>query len=423
MQSERFELRKPLLGIAETLAAIKEKRMKAYQKFKAEINNTKTYYKSTLYSYEQTEDLIRFYNKNKEEFKPLEFELNSPKNFKINTKSRVLYRKNLNETTFIKTISILEVFLVDLIRDIFIETKEPFKKQESKIELTHSEILSIKTTASLYHKIISKECRKLSSGGFSDIAKYYKKHFSTDFSNFHPGRSKMEEYHDRRHLLVHRLGKTDEQFRKKYNLKSLRISIEEEYLFECFEDFLKFSELLENQVKYKLKKELKSKENRIKVKDKRIQIDIKILKKHPVFLEPKYEFWAGEEFTMVESILEKKEHLNQNELILYLSGTEGQIISFSNIVRKAIIEKKISANFTKIKEPINIQISKPRFLDDKLLDKIKHKLPEQPWETGIHKKIANELNLSNKLVSIAIQQLIGKGYFKNQINGNILNPE
>ena len=48
----------------------------------------------------------------------------------------------------------------------------------------------------------------------------------------------MEEYHDRRHLLVHRLGKADEQFRKKYNLKSQRITIEEDYLFECFDDFL-----------------------------------------------------------------------------------------------------------------------------------------------------------------------------------------
>lgn len=61
-----------------------------------------------------------------------------------------------------------------------------------------------------------------------------------------------------------------------------------------------------------------------------------------------------------------------------------------------------------------------RVLDEDLLEKIRLKLPNQPWPTGIHKVIAADLNVSNKLVSVAIQQLISKSIFKAQVNGLVI---
>lgn len=46
----------------------------------------------------------------------------------------------------------------------------------------------------------------------------------------------MQEYHDRRHLLVHRLGETDSQYRKKYNANTKSISISDDYIIGCMED-------------------------------------------------------------------------------------------------------------------------------------------------------------------------------------------
>ena len=85
-----------------------------------------------------------------------------------------------------------------------------------------------------------------------------------------------------------------------------------------------------------------------------------------------------------------------------------------------MIHKQIKAEFHKNKASKPVTISEPRYLDEKIILTIKERLPPQPWETGVHKKVASELRMSNKLVSIAIQQLIGKGVFKNQIDGIII---
>lgn len=229
----------------------------------------------------------------------------------------------------------------------------------------------------------------------------------------------MEEYHDRRHLLVHRLGKTDQQYRSKYNTIAPAIIVDEDYLFSCFNDFIDFAELLQNQVQYKIKNELKKDKSKGKRIESKSRIKIELLKKDPYFLESNYEFWAGEEFSMFESILDKKEQIDNENIIINISGTYRQILSYSEIIRKAIINKLINAEFIKVKNKPTPPPTPRKFLDEALIKKIQTSLPEQPWETGIHKKIANELNLSNKLVSTAIQLLIGKGVFKNQFNGSI----
>jgi len=55
-----------------------------------------------------------------------------------------------------------------------------------------------------------------------------------------------------------------------------------------------------------------------------------------------------------------------------------------------------------------------------LIEKIKSRLPEQPWIKNQHKKTARELGLSNKTVSRAIEKLIEEGFFKKQYKGEII---
>ena len=77
----------------------------------------------------------------------------------------------------------------DLRSGIFAATKIPFQNK-NEIKFSQSEILSI-SQEDLLEKIITKECRKLSSGGFDEIKKYYKKNFNTDISSISPGLMKM----------------------------------------------------------------------------------------------------------------------------------------------------------------------------------------------------------------------------------------
>jgi hypothetical protein len=56
-------------------------------------------------------------------------------------------------------------------------------------------------------------------------------------------------------------------------------------------------------------------------------------------------------------------------------------------------------------------------LTPELLLQIEKLLPAQPWPTGIHKEIANELSIPNYLVTNAITKLIEEGKFVPQVNG------
>jgi predicted RNA-binding Zn-ribbon protein involved in translation (DUF1610 family) len=65
---------------------------------------------------------------------------------------------------------------------------------------------------------------------------------------------------------------------------------------------------------------------------------------------------------------------------------------------------------------------KVQFTDD-VIQKVKEKLPQQPWPKGIHKSIAEDLNLHPTLVNRAINELIRRGIFKPQIDGRLFIPE
>lgn len=51
------------------------------------------------------------------------------------------------------------------------------------------------------------------------------------------------------------------------------------------------------------------------------------------------------------------------------------------------------------------------------IQKVHNKLPKQPWPTSIHKKIAEELGIEPKIVSLSIKELIKRDFFKPQIDG------
>ncbi|MGC4129754.1 MAG: hypothetical protein QM564_09400 [Bergeyella sp.] len=129
--------------------------IKSYPHFIQELNNLTAFYKATLYSYEQTENLINYYKRNKIQFdttNELNFEVKYPHNYKIKKSSKNERRKNLNELIFVRVISALEVFLIDLVKDSFLINKEPFKKQDILLQFTQSELLSIKSPSEIFNK-------------------------------------------------------------------------------------------------------------------------------------------------------------------------------------------------------------------------------------------------------------------------------
>ena len=138
------------------------------------------------------------------------------------------------------------------------------------------------------------------------------------------------------------------------------------------------------------------------------------------FLNPNYEFWGGDEFCKAKSLLEKITQINALTTKIEVKGTQLVLKRYLRLIRRKC--KSNGFNFQEIKQNGYNEKStfSQRILDEELIEKIKNKLPKQPWEKGIHKLIAKELNISNKLCSIGIQQLIANGDYKMQIRGKII---
>ncbi len=408
--------------------------MKAFQYFINEITKLEAFYRATLYAYDQTEELLIYKKNNKIKF-DVKTEtgllIKQPHSFNSKRSGKIELRKNLCEIVFVRVVSALEVFLVDLVRDAFLESKEPFKKQDIIPQFSQAELLSFQSTSEIYAKIINKETRKLTSGGFLDILKFYKKYFDIEIASFAPGKSKMEEYHDRRHLLVHRLGKTDAQYRDKYNTTKQGISIDEDYLIECIKDFKYFSDLVNNQVIYQLKNELSQKPRKSKQIERAVSLHIELLKSEQLeCIKPDFEFWASDEFSSFNDIQDSRNDISDKIIEIIISGSFRQIKSYLRILKKIerqkeikLFEKDIHIEEPKEKNSSIEKVYAQKILDEEILLKIQEKLPIQPWQKGIHKIVAEELNIPNKLVTIAIKQLIVKGIFNPQIDGKVILSE
>ncbi|MFM9968880.1 MAG: hypothetical protein ACKVQK_10830, partial [Burkholderiales bacterium] len=61
----------------------------------------------------------------------------------------------------------------------------------------------------------------------------------------------------------------------------------------------------------------------------------------------------------------------------------------------------------------------PIDLDAELLHSVKSLLPPQPWPKGIHREIGDKLNLTDKQMSRYIRELIRRGDFMEQLDGQL----
>ncbi len=62
-------------------------------------------------------------------------------------------------------------------------------------------------------------------------------------------------------------------------------------------------------------------------------------------------------------------------------------------------------------------------IGEDILQEIQRRLPSQPWPAGIHKRIAEDMNVSHKLVTKGIHELIRRGVFKAQVDGVLVDVE
>lgn len=329
----------------------------------------------------------------------------------------------LRSLVFIRLISALEVYLVDNIKYIFLKTRRPFKS-DTKIEFSQSQLLSFSTITELHESLMNKECRQLSSGGFEKIIKYYKSKFSIDIGSINPGKIVMEEYHDRRHLLVHRLGRTDIQYRKKYKFSKKGISISKKYLNEALINFKKFgieiNELIEKGIQKNCEPE--------RFQDvKNIKFQFSYKEDIPLFAKKSFKFWHNDYLVSVNDIVRDIQFLENNQLIIEIEGPSEKVTSFYRKVKSMVnsqldlddfkllsatqddnqIPREKQLNITPVKKSLKKKKRsdrKRRLPTTEEINAVLNCLPPKPWPIGVHKLISDKTGVSNRLAYAIIFQ-------------------
>jgi hypothetical protein len=195
--------------------------LRSYTILKQELKNLREFYSVTSSAYQQVQELGGSIDD-----RSTSARRKIRRHLAIKAKAEAILR----ELIMVRVISALETFLTDLIRDVFVVTKAPFMDKSVMIQMTQEELIANSTPTQILNRVINKETRKLTSGGFNEFIKYYRKRFDIDLSSLLPGYKVLNEYHDRRHILVHRLGRTDEAYRKKYSTDEKRLRVEADYL-------------------------------------------------------------------------------------------------------------------------------------------------------------------------------------------------
>ena len=155
--------------------------------FDFEVKELINFLRSTKYAFSKVNEL-RYFTRDQAHKQYLEdngFDTSRSGEFNFKKSRMLSIEKTLYQQTLVRAISALEVFLVDIFRDVFVVTKIPFMDQLKVHQYSQAKLLSISNISELYNEIINKECRSLSSGGFSEINKAYKKRLGVGSGDVH----------------------------------------------------------------------------------------------------------------------------------------------------------------------------------------------------------------------------------------------
>lgn len=381
--------------------------MVSYDHFIREIVDIRRWLHTTIYSYEVSAQFLSELMENGEDVSHHIAKAFDEVGCNANSLIHRLSADNIKtckELALIRSVSALEVFAIDSIREIFEINKAPFFS-DSEVKYHINEMLSCSNIEELQTKFIAQCCRNLHSGGFEDICRYYKKTFDIDFQKFNTcinsqcyGLPYIQQHHQMRHLIVHRLGRTDEQYRKKYNTSDANIKLSENDLSTFFQTLLAFSRYINERMETYIT--TNPPENEIAIK-------VEIIDPSAMSLfKPTYAMNIKKSLQLPLSALFKSIQYESNSIFtMYLHGA---FIYLRKYYKQ--LKKHESAGELRILSYEIISLIRPkqkvRQFEWADVQKVIELLPEKPWEKNIHKKIAQQLGWSNNKVNKIISNIL-----------------
>lgn len=316
------------------------------------------------------------------------------------------------EVIFVRLISTFEVFLVDLVRDLFLHNTALFHDQKKMLEISYAELLGTNDLTHLRNRLINGELRQLHSKGIRETAKYYDARLGLGFASLGVDLKTMWEMVDRRHLLVHRLGRADESYRKSYGYdKKGALTVSADYLQQALDLIGEFMAKMEVKAEALVATPV---DNGDRAPD-RIEFRIEVAAtsaEGDIALRPSFAFLVidrdvGERTATLSDILMTDFPTDDDGHLLELGGTSDELDAYVRELRRrerhglltyAILEKKrvkVRASSRKLRAPA-----------EGVAHAVASRLPPEPWPKGVHKNIAAELGISKSECSRAITLIL-----------------
>ncbi len=216
-------------------------KFEAFKEFRRDLTRLRVLYEATTQAYDTLHRTGKAVLRQPDHPASVEFKVGEKKIKRpwksVTFHARDVYPKTLRSVILVQSISIYEVFIVAIVRELATRTKE-WLKDKGRLDMSHEEILTIEWKQGIEQYILDKHLNGLTRGSLADKQKFFGTKFDVALTASDPAYRDLEEVHDRRNLYVHRMGYPDAQYIKKYPLAGARedhkVPVGDDYLEQVF---------------------------------------------------------------------------------------------------------------------------------------------------------------------------------------------
>ena len=242
--------------------------MKAIKTFEDEIQKWDTFFRGTIFAYDET---IRHFRNEVEagirdgdEIVTHSFPSGYPHDLVATSSTNLrhrfkkVYPPYLCDLLLVKLISILEVFFSDVTREVLASRRDILKQvyfrrgkessNSSVPKFSTFQLLSLNSFVDVENKLIDYESRTIANKSFVRLEKYFRDSLRIDFRRFDGDKEMLEKAYHTRNLLVHRLGKTDLDYRLSNKTTQTKVSVSRGFLLKLVTLVQAFADFISSEV-------------------------------------------------------------------------------------------------------------------------------------------------------------------------------
>jgi hypothetical protein len=391
--------------------------LKTFKQFYYELRRLEAMVAATQYSFDRVRKDLKSQTLKKKPDKNTKIKLLAGKDTLIESSYYGFYNGLKNsypryarETIFVRLVSTLEVFLVDVIRDLYLNRLDLFHDQNKRVEITYGELFSYPDISLIRNKAIFKELRQLHSGGLREIAKYYQNRVGINLGSIGVDLGAIWEAVDRRHLLVHALGRADATYRKTYGYTNrATLSVGVDYFFAASREFRRLAEAIEPTVTKLIEDATDDVPKLEKAMSATLQLTHLNLEAkrmtRPDFAFVLSDSVDGEKIVRLRDFLVDSLPI-EDGLEIRLKGDANAVTGYMKLVKsqRKAGGLRIKAAHRKRERGLETKA----LASETMIEAVRDRLPDKPWPIGVHKLIASELGISNSLCSRIIDVILAE---------------